>query len=167
MSLDITRASIRPSDRQIKFTTTRGPALSTTSQWKMRFFPLLPNILPGTGPDKEGAAIPVEAERMKRGGGKKGREKKGEEKAERGNITGKSATREAANSQKGYFNLMSVNRITFRLSQAAVAATNTCSLHARDRRLPRFVSFVHLHHPSSPLSPLSPPRAVTGMLILV
>lgn len=83
-------------------------------------------------PDKEGAAIPVEAERMKSGGGggKKGREKKGEEKAERGNITGKSATREAANSQKGYFNLMSVNRITFRLSQAAVAATNTCSLHA-------------------------------------
>lgn len=55
-----------------------------------------------------------------------GRKKKKEERAGE-NMTGKSATREAANSQKGYFNLMSVNRITFRLSQAAVAATNTCS----------------------------------------
>lgn len=156
MSLDITR------DRQIKFATTReGLPFRRRHDGKCDFSPS-----PGNIPVQTKRGLEADS------GGRKEREKKKEERAGE-NMTGKSATREAANSQKGYFNLMSVNRITFRLSQAAVAATNTCSSlplslthsRTRDRRLPRFVSFVRNHR--SPLPSPLPPRAVTGMLILV
>lgn len=110
MSLDITR------DRQIKFATTReGLPFRRRHDGKCDFSPS-----PGNIPVQTKRGLEADS------GGRKEREKKKEERAGE-NMTGKSATREAANSQKGYFNLMSVNRITFRLSQAAVAATNTCS----------------------------------------